>query len=302
MYHNRDFDDNLCLFRCLALHFGGSVHSLEREAARLKQRLEQHTSKSYNEGVEVSMLANVEIYFNIAINVYSLQEDKTANVIRLSKLDHEVMHLNLYENHFSYIKRFKSFAKKYTCTICDRILNRACNLKAHAKLCSVESEEIYIGGKYGNKKNMFEQLDSIGIDVAEDDRYDNYFTCYDFEALQVPLEGEELLGRQLHYEHVAATVSICSNIPGHSEPIHLVSDGDPQKLCDRFIEALLEQQKAKEELMLRKYKPHIDMLEKSIKDDENELGISEEQRMGDEMEVMYGSEGGGAETDVHSDE
>ena len=118
---NYAYEDNLCLFRCLTLHFGASLYSLEREAKRLKEKLEQHTGKSYDQGIEVGMLANVEIYFNIAINVYSLQEDLTAKVIRLSKLDHDVMHLNLHENHFSYIKRFNSYAKKYTCTICGRI-------------------------------------------------------------------------------------------------------------------------------------------------------------------------------------
>ena len=60
------------------------------------------------------MLADVEIYFNVNINMYSLEEDKTATVVRISNLDHKsVPHLNKYENHFSYIKKFKSYAKKY---------------------------------------------------------------------------------------------------------------------------------------------------------------------------------------------
>ena len=80
---------------------------------------------SFEEGVEVSML--------VAINVYSLQEDKTAKIVRYSTLDDNIMHLNLYENHFSYIKKFKSYAQKYTCSICGRILSKACNLKKHMK-------------------------------------------------------------------------------------------------------------------------------------------------------------------------
>ena len=48
-----DFDDNKCLFRCLALHFDASLHSLESEANRLKEKFEEHTGKSYNAGIEV---------------------------------------------------------------------------------------------------------------------------------------------------------------------------------------------------------------------------------------------------------
>ena len=74
---------------------------------------------------------------------------------------------------------------------------------------------MYIGGKYRNKKPVFELLDDIDINVPEEDRYDKYFGCYDFKALQVPIE-DELLGRVLHFDHVPATVSICSNIPGRT--------------------------------------------------------------------------------------
>ena len=54
------------------------------------------------------MLDDVEKEFNIAIHVYSLNEKKIAKVERLSQNYNtkEVLHLNLYENHFSYISLF----------------------------------------------------------------------------------------------------------------------------------------------------------------------------------------------------
>ena len=151
--HGHDYDDNLCLFRCLALHFGASPHSHEREANRHKEKLEQETGKSFDKGLELGMLAIVEIYFNIAINVYCLQETGHATILRLSKItDPDLMHLHLYEQHFSYISKFKSFAKKYTCTICGRVLNQSCHVKRHAKVCNDETEEIYVGGNYRTLK------------------------------------------------------------------------------------------------------------------------------------------------------
>ena len=76
------------------------------------------------------MLSNIEIYFKIAINVYSLQVDKMAKTVRISNHDYkvdDVMHLNLYENHFSYIQKLKSYAKIFQCLNCTRILNQACH-------------------------------------------------------------------------------------------------------------------------------------------------------------------------------
>ena len=77
-HNGHNYNDNLCMLRCFALHFGASVHALEQPANRLKLSLEEYTGKSYDEGVEVSMLSSIEIFFNVAINVYSLQENKIA--------------------------------------------------------------------------------------------------------------------------------------------------------------------------------------------------------------------------------
>ena len=108
-------------------------------------------------------------------------EDRTATIVRLSKLQYEPLHLNLYENHFSYIKHFKTYAKRYKCNACSRVFNRANNLKRHAKECLLETEEIYIGGKYRNKKNLFELLDNEAIHVPEELRYYPYFSVFDLQ-------------------------------------------------------------------------------------------------------------------------
>ena len=105
-FNNHDINDNLCLFRCLQLYLGAPIHALEGPTNCLKERLEEHAGKSVDDGVEVSMLPIIEDCFNISINVYSLQEDKTANVIQISDRNdtqENQMHLNLYKNHFSYI-------------------------------------------------------------------------------------------------------------------------------------------------------------------------------------------------------
>ena len=145
------YNDNMCFFRCLALHLGASLRALESPAKRLREKLEKYSKKSYEEGVEVNMLTAIEDFFKTTINVYSLQENKVAEIVQIStKLFKKVMHLNLYENHFSCISNFTSFAKKYSCTICGRILAESCHLKRHMAECTTEVTEIYCGGKYRN--------------------------------------------------------------------------------------------------------------------------------------------------------
>ena len=155
----------------------------------------------------MAQIPALEVYFKVSINVYSLQQDASAKALYLSKLSYNTMHLNLFENHFSYIKHFSKYAKKYICEICRRVFNRSCHLKRHAKVCSTEIREIYVGGKYRNKNTIFEELEALEINVPEALRYYPYFSCFDMEALQVVV-GEETSGRNICFEHIPATASI----------------------------------------------------------------------------------------------
>ena len=132
-----------------------------------------------------------------------------------------------------------------------------------------------MGGKYRNKKTVFELLDTIDKNVPECDRYDPYLAVYVFEALQVPIE-EELQGRTLLFKHVPATVSICSNVPGHTDPVHIRSHGEPQQLIDEFIQKLLRIQAARGRLMSDRYQPIIDAL--NLKQLESKRKLGEEDR------------------------
>ena len=298
-----DFEDNLCLFRCLALHIGAAIHALEGTANHFKNKLEEYAGQSFDDGVEVSMLSTVETCFKVGINVYALQDDKTAKSIRISDLDYkqdDIMHLNLYEEHFSYIKKdnFKSYAKKCTCPNCTRILTKSNNLLRHVKKCQSEVEEVFKGGKYRVKKTVFELLDTIGITVPENDRFNPYFAVYDFEALQVVID-EELQGRDLHFKHVPATVSICSNVPGHTLPVYIRSNGDSQQL-DEFVQELIKIQATREGLLTKKYQPFLDELE--VKQAEIEIKLLSHGKPGDEGAMEKEDGGDDEEEDEVEDE
>ena len=42
----------------------------------------------------------------------------------------------------------------------------------------------YPGGVYKNKLSVFEELEEMGVCMWEEDKYENVFACYDFEAYQ----------------------------------------------------------------------------------------------------------------------
>ena len=98
-YRKTTYNDNLCLFRCLALHLG-------REAAALYAEYTD-TPVRHFAGVTLDELDKVETTFKTNVFVYKLVEiadgKTTAELVRRSMGHYtETMYLNLYEAHFSY--------------------------------------------------------------------------------------------------------------------------------------------------------------------------------------------------------
>ena len=279
--HNRNnekYKDNNCFFRCLALHQGAKINALEKPTKKIKKELEDHIGENFDEGVTIDHIPTIEIRYQIAINIMSLKEDGSADIVYLSRLDYRPLYLNLYENHFSYISNYNTYAKRFQCYGCDRTFNRAYNLNRHAKVCCTEVEELYIGGKFKTNDTIFERLDKVGIKIQEQDRYYKFVSTYDYEAIQTP-DDETVHGRKMHYVHVPATFSVCSNIPGHTEPKHQASDGSPQKLVDTMVEIQLQHQKTASLIMQQKFHWVFDKLEEMLQSFEEK---EEETRSDDE--------------------
>ena len=275
-YNGNPYLDNKCFFRCLAIHQGANIWGLERVANRLKRELEDVGGEPFSNGVDINDLPFIERFFKVSVNVYSLKEDMSCDVIYHSNLQYQPMHVNLFHNHFSYIKNFNTYAKRYQCLNCDRIFDRANSLSRHINTCNTEIKEFFHGGKYKSDNTLFERLENIGLNVTQEDRFYPYFSCYDYEALQVPRD-EKILGRDICFKHIPATFSICSNIPGHTNPIHKVSNGNPQHLVDKMVKIQLQQQQIASKLMHEKFADEFFLLEEYITEVEGELEIPNDQ-------------------------
>ena len=126
----KPYEDNLFLFRCLALHNSCHTKNLERDTKHYYQQYrEADLSKKKFHGVKLSELDKLEKVYDFNIQVYSLapthnhgEEDDQENAPDIAAtLRHRCSHrdyagtlyLNLYENHFSYIKDLARCSKSF---------------------------------------------------------------------------------------------------------------------------------------------------------------------------------------------
>ena len=92
-------------------------------------------------------------------------------------------------------------------------------------------KEVFVGGKYCVPKTVFQDLEEIGIHVAEEDQYDQYFTAFDFVSFQV-CKTSDFLFKDVVFHHifVPATFSIHSIFPGHTTTKKFRSNRNSQKI------------------------------------------------------------------------
>ena len=253
MQTGKKYTDELCVFRCIALHQGASIKGLEIYTKSLLYEFEKFRGKEFKNGVTIFDIPLLEICFKFPINVYTLKEDKSVDTIYISPLRGTTLYLNLYEKHFSYISNLRAYSSNYKCDDCDRHFQRSDHLQQHLKKCQTGIKEVYRGGKFdASLDTVFDKLAKIGIFVPEEDRYFEYISVYDFEAMQVP-DATRVHGRDMHYTHIPVTFSICSNIPGHMEPVHVQSDGSTQELVNQLVRLQLRHQEKSSQLMRDKF-------------------------------------------------
>ena len=253
------YKDNLCFFRCLALHNGCHTKNLERDTKHYYQQYrEAGLVKKKFHGVKLSELGELEKLYEVNIQVYNLAptqthgeeqeetEDKpdiAATWIRRSHRHYEsTLYLNLYEKHFSYIKDLARYSKSFCCSRCGKFWKGANKLRRHEATCDGKVQLKYPGGAYHVPKTIFEELEDEGILVPEEARYFPYRATFDFECYFDKEKGQDLKNSEkLNWQsaHVPLSVSVCSNVPEYQEPKCFVSNGDPKEFIEEFIQYLV---------------------------------------------------------------
>ena len=245
-------DDNLCLFRALALHLHGT------------QRLEEETSKLFNlfinkmnglsadqfQGVHMNDIPIVEDLLTLNILLYDIDivdGNIVGELVRRSVHKYEnTVRLLRYSNHICYVNNINAVFQSFRCPNCDTFFSRTFNLQRHLTICSELVKNVYLRNVYQIRETLFDKLDSFGIKYTSEQKLFENLAIFDFESNCFQEETfRDTITTTWIGKHVPISVSISSNLV--EEPIFLCNS-DPHHLVASFIgvlENLASQSKTK---------------------------------------------------------
>ena len=279
-HRNATYNDNLCLFRCLALHLGREVAALYAEYT--------NTPVHAFAGVTLDDLHKVESKFETNVVIYQLVE--IANVKTMAELVRrstghytETMYVNLHETHYSYIRDINMYCHSWRCRNGEQALwKNPKDLLRHERTCTEGIKRVYKGGVYHPPPSVFERLDDEGIVVEKMLRYYPYRATFDFESYfsdeRLPANSDKL---QWSARHIPLSVSVASNVPGYEPAQCYVTDGDSDKLVGDMMASLSAISDAAYDLLKPSYESVLDQLKarkESWDDAESEANTEEEEK------------------------
>jgi hypothetical protein len=282
---NGAYTDNLCFFRCLAVHRGAPVANLETPTKTYFHQYLDHTELPLREfkGLYLDELPLLERLFNFNVFVYELKETEegkvNAELVRRSpyKFD-DTMNLNLYMDHFSYIKDLRSYSRSYACRNCDKLWKHVGMLHRHEKNCKGGVRYKHPGGVYHTTKTVFEELEDEGIIVPPGDRYYPYRATYDIETMFHPPEKERTTKLEWVNQHVLLSISVCSNVPEFTEPKCFVLEGNSAETVEDCLQYLTEISQAAYFHLERNYLSAFGQINSKIDEDLKEFSDEEKEK------------------------
>ena len=284
------YSDNLCFFRALALHNGCHQKNLERDAQHYCERYRKFfPEKNKFCGVKLKELIDLEHLYEVNISVYSLEptkpdgdegeedrekeEEDFAPEIAAQLIHHSLCHypstlyLNLYQNHFSYIKDLKKYAKSYSCSRCGTLWKHVGKLNRHERICEAKVSYQFPGGAYKTPPTIFQLLEDEGLTVPEHLKFFPYRATFDFECMFTPetdLNDTEKLTWDA--KHISLSVSVCSNVPDYDQPKCFVSDGDSKQLVKEMLEHLVKTSEQSYDLLRKEFNFLFEAIDQRLQD------------------------------------
>ena len=164
---NVSASDNLCFFRCLALHRGANPHKCEKAAKKLFRKYCAHFDVAPGDfaGVQLFDFIHLEDFFELNLIAYELDGKVAKLVQRSCEFYQETMRLNVFGNHLSVIVDFELYCGVCQCVHCDKLWDHSGHYYRHTKSCTTTVCEIFPGSIHKNPATIFEKLEEIGIVV-----------------------------------------------------------------------------------------------------------------------------------------
>ena len=236
------YNDNLCLFRAVALHLFGNERLEEKSSIIFSLFLNnsEESDVSKFQGVQLNDIPKVEDLMQLNIFLYDIDfvdGELIGELCRRSNQKYEKsVKLLRYNNHICYVKNINASFKAFRCTTCDTFFSKTGNLERHLVTFSDRVKHIYPKNVYELRETLFEKLDSFNIPYKNEQKLFKNLAIFDFESICVKEDSYKQIETTTWIgKHVPLSVSISSNlIP---EPIFLCN-ANPHHLISSFITAL----------------------------------------------------------------
>ena len=163
------YNDNLCLFRAIALRLHGN-EKLEEETLKLfKLFLNDSEEKDVSkfQGVHLKDIPKVENLLQLNILIYDIDfvdGELIGELCRRSVQKYEkIVKLLRYNDHFCYVNNINALFKAFRQTTCDTFFSKTGNLDRHLVTYFDHVEHIYSENVYELTETLFEKLDAFNI-------------------------------------------------------------------------------------------------------------------------------------------
>ena len=289
------YKDNLCLFRCYALHRGHSITKLSIPSKiyfmRWKKETGQSVDKKNFKGVKLEKISTFERIFKVNINIYRLNEEKIATPVYRSACKYsknkqpDTMNLNIFEGHLSFITDMKLYSQKYECRSCEKLFKTKFLCKRHEETCKKATYFSFPGGFFKPRKNIFERLKEFDIMIDKDRSFYPFFITFDMESLLEKIDIDEGSNSKLKFtnKHNPVSVSIASNVPQFESAIFIVNE-DLDTLVSEMVEYMTKIQSHASDLIRNNFKMEIQKLENLIEFWMEQSYSEKEQSLSDERD------------------
>ena len=185
------YNDNLCLFRALALHLHGN------------EKLEEETSKTGRGDFNNSEERDVSKFQAVLLNDIPKVEDLLQHNVFFSDIDivdgeliGELCRRNIqtyeksvkllrYNNHICYVNNINTLFKAFRCTTCDTFFPKTGNLERHLVIFSDRVKHINPKNVYELRETLFQKLDAFNITYRNEQKLFKNLAIFDFESICV---------------------------------------------------------------------------------------------------------------------